>query len=596
MRILGVTLGHDTSFALVVDGSLEGVLEAERYFRQKRYKLHCISMEPGKHPSGYQYYDVDELRQFLAVIKNTWGSDYDAVAVQNQGRTDEYENYLALLKEAGIEFKSSYSVDHHLSHAALAFYTSPFTESLVLSYDGQGNDGYSIVFKADSRNGLEYLKNDEVQYGRNYSNLGFMIGVKPEICGTTSGKVMGLAAYGELREDWLPYAKDYVVKYRKFEQAPVEGLKQFGKGHRINSVALHDIPELSGFVTMVDPPPARGLLNKLKAVGRGQIKELRIPDIDNPLSMSLARTVQAAWTKEVIELLRPFREKSKNLCIVGGCALNGITNYVIQEEGMFEHTHMVPNPSDCGLSAGAALYVNYHYGEQEFSGYGKYFSPYLGVEPFDKADLPDLKKKYPNVELDPEETPRKVAALISKDLIVGVIRGRYEIGPRALGNRSILCNPVNRNMRDILNSKVKHREWYRPFAPMCTAEDASKFFTNTEDIPYMSVICYTRDEYKEALPSITHVDGSARLQTVTPEQNEFIHATLREFGKISGYPIILNTSFNPRGEPILNYCHVALEMLDSTDMDLVLIENTLFCKKGNEHLLEMANRPEEKSE
>jgi carbamoyltransferase len=142
-------------------------------------------------------------------------------------------------------------------------------------------------------------------------------------------------------------------------------------------------------------------------------------------------------------------------------------------------------------------------------------------------------------------------------------------------------------MKDILNSKVKHREWYRPFAPIVTAEGASKYFTSVADIPYMSVICYTREEYRDILPSITHVDGSARLQSVNKDQNGFIYDLLKEFEKLSGYPIILNTSFNPRGEPILNYYHVALEMLDTTDMDLVLIENTLFCKKGREAILDV---------
>jgi carbamoyltransferase len=156
-----------------------------------------------------------------------------------------------------------------------------------------------------------------------------------------------------------------------------------------------------------------------------------------------------------------------------------------------------------------------------------------------------------------------------------------------LGNRSIFCNPLNRNMKDILNSKVKHREWYRPFAPLVTAEHAVKYFTSVDDIPYMSVICYTQKEYRDALPSITHVDGSARLQTIRKEQNIFIYDFLKEFEKLSGFPIVLNTSFNPRGEPILNYCHVALEMLDKTDLDLVLIEDVFFCKKGKERILEV---------
>ena len=160
------------------------------------------------------------------------------------------------------------------------------------------------------------------------------------------------------------------------------------------------------------------------------------------------------------------------------------------------------------------------------------------------------------------------------------------MGPRALCNRSILCNPLNKDMRNILNDNVKHREWFRPFAPMVTEEDSQKYFTNTAPVPYMSVICDTRKEYVDKLPSITHVDGTARIQTVNPNQNSFIYKSLKEFEKITSMPIFLNTSFNPAGEPILNFCEIGLEMLDKTDIDLVIIENVVFSSHAKRHLLE----------
>jgi carbamoyltransferase len=140
-------------------------------------------------------------------------------------------------------------------------------------------------------------------------------------------------------------------------------------------------------------------------------------------------------------------------------------------------------------------------------------------------------------------------------------------------------------MRELLNDKVKHREWYRPFAPVATAEDAARYFTNVDEIPYMSVICYTRDEWRDRLPAVTHVDGSTRLQTIRRDQNAFVHDALREFERLAGVPIMLNTSFNPGGEPILNFLHVGLQMLDETDLDLVLYEQTLFARPGREELL-----------
>lgn len=580
--VLGVTLGHDTSFAHVVDGKVVAVMEAERYFRQKRYKLHCLTLEPGKHPSGYQYVSLDDMELFLGMVAKEWGKKFDALAVQNQGRVEEFKNFQDILAKNGFEFGAAYHVDHHLSHAALAFFTSPYEEALILSYDGEGNDGQTIIFGGHG-NKIEYLHNDPMRFGQSYNNMGYIAGVKPEIEGTTSGKAMGLTAYGEVIQDWMPYAREYVKKYVKAAPHKIEGLNKYGKAHRINDVALRDIPDLKKFLVADEDhaEDVKGVVKKL--MGGGTVLRLNGPE--DKTAQNFSHTVQAAWTEAVIELLKPYFGKYENLCIVGGCALNGITNYEIQQLGVFRGTHFVPNPSDCGLSAGAALYVYWNRADNGvFKGYGEYFSPYLGLEAFDKNDLPALRDQYPHMDLTAGETPALLASLVFSDYIVGVIRGRYEVGPRALGNRSILCNPLNKDMKDIVNKKVKHREWYRPFAPIAAAESAQQYFTNTEDIPYMSVICYTRPEYQGILPSITHVDGSSRLQTLRQDAHPFMHKTLKEFEKLSGMPIMLNTSFNPGGEPILNFYAIGLEMLKSTELDFVLIENTLFCKPGREDI------------
>ncbi len=582
--ILGVTLGHDTSFSHVVDGKVVGVMEAERYFRQKRYKLHCLTLEPGKHISGYQYVSLDDLELFLGMVAKEWGTKFDAIAVQNAGRVEEFNNFQGILQKLGFQFGAAYQVDHHLSHAALAYYTSPFDDSLILSYDGEGNDGQTIFFKGLGKS-LTYLENNPLRFGQSYNNLGYIAGIRPEICGTSAGKTMGLTAYGELVDEWMPYAHEYVKKYVKAPPKTVEGLRSYGKSHRVNDVSLRDIPDLKKYLIPVDDKEG-GLKGVVQNLTGTKQTVLQLGGPEDKTAQSLAHTVQVAWTKEVINLIKPYMSDYKNLCIVGGCALNGITNYEIQQLGAFDRTYFVPNPSDCGLSAGAALYVYWNYGDNGvFSGYDEYFSPYLGSEVFDKNDLPSLRNKYPNLDLDSSQTASLLAKLVYSDYMVGVIRGRYEVGPRALGNRSILCNPLNKDMKDIVNKKVKHREWYRPFAPIAAAESASKYFTNVDDIPYMSVICYTRPEYREVLPSITHVDGSSRLQTLKKDHNPFMHETLMEFEKLSGMPIMLNTSFNPGGEPILNYYSVGLEMLESTELDFVLVEDTLFCKPGREDLL-----------
>ena len=165
MRVLGVTLGHDASFALVEDDLLIGMLQAERWFRQKHYKLHCLTLEPGKHLSGYQEVSVDDLELFLSQVAREWGTEFDAVAVQNQGRRDEYENLLTMLRRNGFSYRTAEHLDHHLCHAALAFYTSPFESSLVLSYDGGGNDGFTVLFDADGREGISQAGASDLRFG-----------------------------------------------------------------------------------------------------------------------------------------------------------------------------------------------------------------------------------------------------------------------------------------------------------------------------------------------------------------------------------------------------------------------------------------------
>ena len=585
MNILGITLGHDSSVALIVDGVVHGIMEAERYFRQKRYKLHCLTLEPGRHQSGFQYVDVEDFALFLELVSKTWGHTFDVVAVQNQGRKDEYNNTLALLKHNGFVFSEAFHVDHHLSHAALAYYSSPYADSVVLSYDGMGNDGQTVLFHGT--NGvLNYIEQSPLRFGQSYNNLGYILGIQPDVAGSTAGKTMGLSAYGRVRPEWVASARKYVREYVKRPPFDVTSLGNYGKGHQINPVGLEDLPELRSFLKPIKQDFNKGISQTIKNILGQQKYELRLPGPDNELSQDLAQTVQHAWTTEVITLLANHRDISRNLCVVGGCALNGITNYRIEEEGLFQQCHFVPNPTDCGLSAGAALYAYFQSDVQKFTGAKQFFSPYLGTEAFDLTDLPTLKQSYPHHELPPDDTPHVVARLIYANKLIGIIKGKYEIGPRALGNRSILCNPLHSGMRTLLNEKVKHREWYRPFAPVITAENVSQYFTTEVDIPYMSVICHTRPEYREQLPSITHVDGSARVQTIRQDHNPWLHRTLKEFEQLSGIPILLNTSFNPGGEPILNFCRVGLEMLTSSELDLVLIDNTLFCKPGQESLLD----------
>jgi carbamoyltransferase len=560
MRILGISLGHDTNFCLLQDGKIIEVIEAERFFRQKRYKLHCLSLDEQPFPSGFQYTKLSDLKLFLKKIILKWGGEYDYIAVQNQKREEEFKNLKSLMSE--FSYKDIINLNHHLCHAAGSFFTSPFKESVILSYDGAGNDGNTVIFKGKNSN-IEYLNAYSLKFGSSYNNLGYICNISPDISGTGSGKTMGLTSYGQVINEWLPFFTKHILSYEKKPPQDGSEINPYGKCHTINWDHISEIDEIKPFIN------------------KDGTSSLCITD---QIAQNICKTMQAAWTNCALRLLNQYSDISKNLCITGGCALNGIANYQIQQQNIFENQHFIPNPTDCGLSIGAALYVYHTKAEEDFYGNKEYFSPYLGEEAYDKNRLDELKNTYNNVSYNKEAVPAKLANLICNNKVIGVIKGRYEIGPRALGNRSILCNSQNKEMRDILNHKVKHREWYRPFAPVCTAEDSSKYFTNTNDIPYMSVICETRDQYKQELPSITHVDGTCRLQTVTEEQHEFLYKVLKEIEKQDNYPIVLNTSFNPAGEPIVNYYEVALEMLKATDLDYVLIEDTFFWFKNKNSL------------
>jgi predicted NodU family carbamoyl transferase len=647
LKVLGIHLGHHTAFSIINDGKVESVFEAERFYRQKGYKHHSLTLKPKKVKSGYQYTHIDELRGSLCFCLSQWGLNYDYIAVECQGRKEEFNNLEKLLDELGVKYKDIELINHHLSHACGAYFTSNFKRALILSYDGYGNDGATILFKAEG-NKVSYLKKFDFSLGRAYNNAGYILSVNPEITGQTSGKIMGLSSYGNVRADWVSIIKEHIIKYEKRNSRPVKGLNIFGKGHQINSDFLENIKELKSYVShspfwILREPlklkittkiwsfiskfkkwmhrPIQGLIalsngrqknpssfesklpqvyvshspfwSILKLFGFEKIKNLKpelikirkrilkFDSVKNKIAQDFMKTFQYAWTELVLDLIEPYKDKFEKICITGGCALNGITNFEIIRKWGTKNVHLVPNPSDCGLSTGAALKVYWERTTNSFQGYQAYFNPYVGMDLFDKDKLEQFKEKNPHRVIHQERYIPLIAKLIYEGKIVGVIDGKCEIGPRALGNRSILCNPLIKNIREILNFKVKHREWFRPFAPVCTYEDAKRFFDLDGEIPYMSVICYTREEFRDKLPSITHVDRSARPQTVTRDQNPFLYDIIKEFEKLSGYPVLLNTSLNPRGEPILNYLQVAIDMIYSTDLDFIAYKNTLFGKSEN---------------
>jgi carbamoyltransferase len=271
----------------------------------------------------------------------------------------------------------------------------------------------------------------------------------------------------------------------------------------------------------------------------------------------------------------------KNLCIGGGVALNGVANYKILKEGPFENIHIPPSPGDAGSAVGAAQYLYYVYHENSKNTSDNtqiiHENVYVGPSYSDEEIKAFLDSKNISYESFDETTLlQKTAQLIADGNIVGWYQGKMEWGPRALGNRSILADPRRADMKDILNAKIKHRESFRPFAPSIMEEFASEYFEIDIPSPYMLMVSPVKKP--KDIPAVTHVDGTGRLQTVSKESNELYYNLINEFYKITGVPVIINTSMNVMGEPIVNTPEQAYSMITKTDMDCIVMGKNLVKK------------------
>jgi carbamoyltransferase len=344
-----------------------------------------------------------------------------------------------------------------------------------------------------------------------------------------SGKIMGLCSYGNLNNEWLPHFENYYRKkpdgnnYIKFlkELSDDTGI-EFNQNNRLTGQTAWDV----------------------------------------------AKTSQIAFENVFMELAKPHLDEYENLplILVGGCALNILLNTKLNRE-LDRDVFVPPNPNDCGIATGMIL--NHIKPETAID------VTYAGIEILDKHTL----MSHVEDGWVPELNIKTLAKDLTDGLIVGVVRETSEHGPRALGNRSILCDPTYPNMKDILNEKVKNREWYRPFAPVCKLEDVSKYFDFEGESRWMSFCPTVKEEYRDKLVSITHVDGTARVQTVTEEQNPWLYNLLTEFEKQSGVGVLLNTSFNVNGKPILSRYSDAFEVYNKTKMDALVLDKFYFKKR-----------------
>ena len=557
----------DSAAALLVQGKLTSVVEEERFERVKHTKSfpvgairYCLD-EQGLSLSDVDYFAIHfdprlsivgripfMLRFFPQSLLHLRSKQGQAVLNMLRLRHEVAERMG--VSERSLKHCKFVYVNHHLSHACSTFLTSPFDEAAIMTLDGGGEIATSAFHRGIGRRVETFwTHNAPDSLGFLYSTLTKYLGFKPEC---DEGKVMGLAPYGEPR---------YLREFEKLIQYDDQGTFrldmsyftfQFG-GDRWYSPKL---------VALLGPP--------------------RAPESElTQHAKDVAATLQHVLEQVAVRLARRLHREfpSKNLCLAGGVALNSVMNGKIFEQTPFENVFIMPAASDAGTSLGNVLYV--HNMLLERARCAPLDNAYWGPSFKDEEVLAALEAERENVSWVRHPDPAAEAArLLSENKILGWFQGRMEFGPRALGNRSILANPTHPDMKDIVNARVKFREAFRPFAPSATLERAHDYFEFSCETPYMLLVVPVRPGFRERLPAITHVDGTARLQTVTEAQNPRYYRLIRELGKRTGIECVLNTSFNVRGQPIVNTPAEAVTCLLKTGLDHLIIHDFVVSKQS----------------
>ena len=443
-------------------------------------------------------------------------------------------------KNDNVQFRQ---YDHHLAHAAMACYTSPYKEALCLVADGEGEVGAASSYLY--RNG----KLNRLQRSWGPGSLGSFYAKITELCGFDwrkgeEGKVMGLAASGEYQKDIFDAFKSLVEIKALQVRFPAES-------------------ELAQRLCRME-------------------KRLREKAAADPrLRENIAHNGQMAFEMMMTRLLNALYDKgeSGNLVLGGGCALNSAYNGKVIEETPFTSVHVPCAPADDGNALGAA-FLAFHEDQPAFFPSRAWQSPYLG-SPMDSASLNRMKRflSPDNISCLPGRIYEEAAGLLARGRIIGWVQGRAEYGPRALGNRSILADPRGKNVKDRINAQVKFREAFRPFAPVLPEDAAADWFENPIQSPYMSFTRPWKTSRASIVPAVVHKDGTGRLQTVTKASNPEIYALLQAFAKLTGVPVLLNTSLNIMGKPIVHSLEDVLGIFYTTGLDALVIGDLLIEKK-----------------
>ncbi len=454
-------------------------------------------------------------------------------------------------------------VEHHHCHIASAFYVSPFEESAILSLDGMGD--FTSTMRSTGR-GNKITALDSVSFPH---SLGYFYTAFTQYLGFPhygdEYKVMGLSPYGE---------PDLVDKVRDVVRLKSNGLFELNLKY-LTRASTGDWMTFEDGVPVIKPMFSDYMV---KQFGPTRKKGEPLTDYHRNLAASVQRVTEEVIFHLAEDLHR--RTGLKNLCITGGVAQNSVANGKVVANTSFEHLFVPPAGHDGGTSVGSALFCYHHLLDNPRSPYRN--MAYTGSR-FSNEEIGaylksrDLRFKYQQVP--DEKLYELVADSLTKGSVVGWFQGRAEFGPRALGNRSIIADPRRADAKDLLNSKIKRRESFRPFAPSILKDFTADYFEQVDDVPYMEKVFRIRQEKRDEIPAVTHVDGTGRLQTVDRNDAPRYYELISTFHKKTGVPILLNTSFN-ENEPIVNSPEHALECFLRTNMDMLVLENFVISRNG----------------
>jgi carbamoyltransferase len=590
--VLGISaFYHDSAAAIIVNGEIIAAAQEERFTRKKHdssYPKNAINYVLKE--AALKLNEVDQivfyekpflkferlLETYIGFSPNGFKSFSMSMPLWLSEKLFQKKMLFDALKEQDNNFNNIKKInfsEHHLSHAASAFFSSPYDEAIILTLDGVG-EWATTTISLGKNNKISILKEIHFPHslGLLYSSFTYFLGFK-----VNSGeyKVMGLAPYGK------PRFKDIILD--KLIDVKEDGSFRLNMNYFNYATGL----------TMSNNKFAK-LFNIKRREPENKLLQIH---------MDIAASIQAVTEEIVLKITRfLFKEfKILNLCMAGGVALNCVANGKILKDGLFKNIWIQPASGDAGgaLGAAQAFYYQELDNKREILKTDSMKGSYLGPQ-FTNDDIEnELKNCGANYEkLNLDQIIKETAKALSEEKAVGWFQGRMEFGPRSLGNRSIIADSRSEKMQKNLNLKVKYRESFRPFAPAVLFEKVSEWFEINSESPYMLLVADVKkskqlqmtNEQKNlfgidklnvkrsSIPSVTHVDYSARIQTVHKETNPIFHKLIEEFESITKYPVLVNTSFNVRGEPIVCSATDAFNCFMGTDLDVLVCNNFILYK------------------